>query len=162
MIGDGSTAEVYDLADPRGLPPPGRTGDTRWRTRRRRALEEFVRRWLAASAAAVAVLAAAGCTASRGGDVTEADLDGLGDTSRTGSLARDRTRTATGCRSAIVCYTGVPDDTDVQFRSGWISYNPTRTEWRLGERRVRCFLWFGDRTLTRSLKSAGPAALPVH
>jgi hypothetical protein len=75
---------------------------------------------------------------------------------------KDRTRTATGCRSVIAGYTGVPDDAEMQYRSGWISYNPTRAQWQLGERRVRCFLWFSDRTLTRSLKGAGPAALPVN
>jgi Septum formation len=75
---------------------------------------------------------------------------------------KDRTRTATGCRSVIAKYTGVPDDSDMQYRSGWISYNPTRAQWQLGERRVRCFLWFSDRTLTRSLKGTGPKALPVH
>lgn len=149
-------------------------------------------------------------------DLVQADLDGGGDSSRTGSLAgeltgdsplrlgcfratvnaeavrtmtptpctakhsaefvglwtapdggyakqtADRTRTAAGCRSAIADYTGVPDDSDVQYRVGWISYNPSRTEWQHGERRVRCFLWFSDRTLTRSLKGAGPAALPVN
>ena len=149
-------------------------------------------------------------------DVTEADLGGAADASRTGSLAgalkgasplrlgcfnptvenasvrtmtsvsctakhqaeyvglwtgpeisyarqaKDRSRTATGCRSAIARYTDLPDDADLPYRIGWISYNPTRTEWQLGERRVRCFLWFRDRTLTRSLKDAGPAALPVR
>ena len=75
---------------------------------------------------------------------------------------QDRTRSAAGCRSAIAAYTGVPDDGDVQYRTGWISFNPTKTEWLLGERRVRCFLWFSDRTLTRSLKNAGPSALPVR
>jgi hypothetical protein len=49
----------------------------------------------------------------------------------------------------------------MQYRSGWISYNPTRTEWMAGERRVRCFIYFAKRTLTRSLKDAGPDALPV-
>lgn len=74
----------------------------------------------------------------------------------------DRTRTAAGCRSAIADYTGVPDDGDVQYRAGWISFNPTRAEWQNGERRVRCFLWLSDRTLTRSLRDAGPSALPVN
>ena len=74
---------------------------------------------------------------------------------------RDRVRSAAGCRRAIARFTGVPDDDDVQFRTGWISYNPTRGEWQQGERRVRCFLWFSDRTLTRSLAGAGPSALPV-
>jgi hypothetical protein len=149
-------------------------------------------------------------------DVVQADLDGGGDTSRTGSLkdaltrpspldlgcfdatvsssqvrtmtpvdcttkhsaefaglwtapdveyaeqAKDRTRTAQGCRSAVAEYTGVPDDDDVQYRTGWISYHPTRTEWLYGERRVRCFLWFSGGGLTRSYRGAGPAALPVR
>jgi len=73
----------------------------------------------------------------------------------------DRTRTAAGCRRAIAKYAKLPDDADLPYRTGWISYNPTRTEWQLGERRVRCFLWLRDRTLTRSVQGAGPAALPV-
>jgi Septum formation len=77
-------------------------------------------------------------------------------------LAADRKRSAAGCRSAIAEYTGVPDDEDVQFRAGWISYHPTRTEWQQGERRVRCFLWFSDRKLTRTLAGAGPSVLPVR
>jgi hypothetical protein len=74
----------------------------------------------------------------------------------------DRTRSAAGCRSAIARFARVPDDDDVQFRSGWISYNPTRVEWQQGERGVRCFLWFSGGGLTRSLKGAGPSALPVR
>lgn len=76
-------------------------------------------------------------------------------------LAADRGVTAKGCRSVIARYTGVPDDTDVQFRSGWISYNPTRDEWQQGERGVRCFLWLNDEQLTHSLKGVGPAELPI-
>ncbi len=76
--------------------------------------------------------------------------------------ARDRERSATGCRSAIARHTGVPDDGDVRYRTGWISIAPTRTEWEQGERRVRCFLWSSERRLTRSLAGAGPEALPVR
>ncbi len=75
---------------------------------------------------------------------------------------KDRERSAAGCRSAIARFTGVPDDENVQYRTGWISFNPTRTEWQQGERRVRCFLWSSDGDLTRSLAGAGPAALPVR
>ncbi|GAB1693031.1 septum formation family protein [Krasilnikovia sp. M28-CT-15] len=78
------------------------------------------------------------------------------------ALSDDRTGTARGCRSEIARYAGVPDDDEVQYRSGWISYQPSRTEWQLGERRVRCFLWFRDRKLTRSIRDAGPTVLPVH
>ncbi|OJF12385.1 septum formation family protein [Couchioplanes caeruleus] len=76
-------------------------------------------------------------------------------------LRAGTTRSAAACRSVIARFAGVPDDSDMQYRSGWISYNPTRTEWLAGERRVRCFIYFAERTVTRSLKNAGPAALPV-
>ncbi|GGL13292.1 septum formation family protein [Mangrovihabitans endophyticus] len=74
----------------------------------------------------------------------------------------DQHRAAAGCRTVIARFTGVPDDDDVQYRVGWISYHPTKPEWQQGERRVRCFLWFRERTLTRSLKDAGAAALPIN
>jgi hypothetical protein len=77
-------------------------------------------------------------------------------------LETDTRRSAAGCRSVIARFARLPDDSDMQYRSGWISYNPTRTEWLSGERRVRCFLYFARRTVTRSLKNAGPAALPVR
>jgi hypothetical protein len=71
-------------------------------------------------------------------------------------------RSAAGCRSVIARFARLPDDADMQYRSGWISYNPTRTEWLSGERQVRCFLYFAQRTVTRSLKNAGPSVLPVR
>jgi hypothetical protein len=71
-------------------------------------------------------------------------------------------RSAAGCRSVIAKFADLPDNSDIQYRAGWISYNPTRTEWLSGERRVRCFVYFASRTFTRSLKNAGPAVLPVN
>ena len=76
-------------------------------------------------------------------------------------LEEDTARSAAGCRAAIAKYADLPDDNDMQYRTGWISYNPTRTEWVSGERRVRCFMYFANRTFSRSLKGAGPAALPA-
>jgi hypothetical protein len=70
-------------------------------------------------------------------------------------------RSAAGCRAVIAKFAKLPDDSDMQYRTGWISYNPTRTEWLSGERRVRCFVYFAKRTFTRSLKGAGPSVLPV-
>ncbi|MEV8505949.1 septum formation family protein [Actinoplanes sp. NPDC051475] len=70
-------------------------------------------------------------------------------------------RSAAGCRSVIAHFAALPDDSDMQYRSGWISYNPTRSEWVAGERRVRCFVYFAERTMTRSLKNAGPSVLTV-
>ncbi|MEU7907269.1 septum formation family protein [Actinoplanes sp. NPDC049118] len=69
---------------------------------------------------------------------------------------------AAGCRSTIARFAALPDDSDLQYRSGWISYNPTRPEWLSGERRVRCFIYFAERTFSRSLRNAGPGVLPVR
>ncbi len=70
-------------------------------------------------------------------------------------------RSAAGCRTAIATFADLPDDSDMQYRTGWISYHPTRTEWLAGERRVRCFMYFAKRTFTRSLRNAGTSVLPV-
>lgn len=77
-------------------------------------------------------------------------------------LTADEVHTPKGCRSAIATFTAVPDDADVQYRSGWISYPPTEAEWAFGERGVRCFLWFDDRSVSRSLKGVGPSGLPIR
>jgi len=76
-------------------------------------------------------------------------------------LEKNTARNAAGCRSAIATFADLPDDSELQYRSGWISYNPTRTEWVSGERRVRCFIYFAKRTVTRTLRNAGPAVLPA-
>jgi hypothetical protein len=74
----------------------------------------------------------------------------------------DHTRAARGCQRVIAKFARVPDNSDMKHRTGWISFNPTRAQWEQGERGVRCFLWFSDRRLTRSLKGAGPSALPIN
>lgn len=77
-------------------------------------------------------------------------------------LEKDTERSATGCRSEIAEFADLPDDSDMQYRSGWISYNPTRTQWLAGERRVRCFVYFANRTFSRSVQNAGPTVLPAN
>jgi hypothetical protein len=65
------------------------------------------------------------------------------------------------CLGIIAGFAKVPDNTDIQFRAGSIFYPPSKEEWLAGDRGVRCFLWVGDRPLTRSVKGAGAAALPA-
>ncbi|SCL62467.1 Septum formation [Micromonospora citrea] len=67
-----------------------------------------------------------------------------------------------GCRSVLGRYVGVPDDADLRFRSGVVVRPPGAGRWRVGDRGVRCYLWLDDRTVTGSLRGAGPAALPVR
>ncbi|SCL20953.1 Septum formation [Micromonospora nigra] len=68
----------------------------------------------------------------------------------------------TGCRTVLGRYVGVPDDVDLPFRSGVVIRPPGPGRWRVGDRGVRCYLWLSDRTVTASLKGAGPAGLPVR
>ncbi|MFI1192782.1 septum formation family protein [Micromonospora sp. NPDC020750] len=68
----------------------------------------------------------------------------------------------TGCRSVLARYVGVPDDGDLSYRSGVMIRPPGAGRWRVGDRGVRCYLWLSDRSVTASLKGAGPAGIPVR
>ncbi|MEU6074991.1 septum formation family protein [Micromonospora sp. NPDC047074] len=67
-----------------------------------------------------------------------------------------------GCRSVLGRYVGVPEDAALRFRSGVVVRPPGAGRWRVGDRGVRCYLWLDDRSVTGSLRGAGPAALPVR
>ncbi|MEV6693291.1 septum formation family protein [Micromonospora sp. NPDC051196] len=67
-----------------------------------------------------------------------------------------------GCRTVLARYTGLPDDSDLVFRSDLVVRPPSAGRWRVGDRGVRCYLWLSDRKVTGSLKGVGPAGLPVR
>jgi hypothetical protein len=67
-----------------------------------------------------------------------------------------------GCRSVLARYVGVPDDDELRFRAGVVVRPPGAGRWRVGDRGVRCYLWLSDRTVTGSLRGAGPTGLPVR
>ncbi len=71
-------------------------------------------------------------------------------------------RIAAGCRGVIARYAKVPNDANLQYRVGWIAYNPTEEEWDRGVRDLQCFLWLSRRTPTRSLKGGGTSGLPIQ
>jgi Septum formation len=73
---------------------------------------------------------------------------------------KDADRIHRGCYSVIARFAKVPNDGSIDERVGSIYYYPSESEWKAGNRGVQCFLWVEDRTLTRSLKGAGPAGLP--
>ncbi|ABP54333.1 septum formation family protein [Salinispora tropica] len=73
---------------------------------------------------------------------------------------RNEDKTDKGCAELIAEYVGVPRS-DVKYRAGWIYYEPWEEQWINGDRGVQCFLWVGDRNLTRSMKGAGKAGLPI-
>ncbi|NES30471.1 hypothetical protein GCE86_05225 [Micromonospora terminaliae] len=65
------------------------------------------------------------------------------------------------CMALIAAFAAVPNNADLPYRAGSIFYPPSQREWEEGDRGVRCFLWSDDRRLTRSVRGAGPAGLPV-
>ncbi|MCA2215891.1 septum formation family protein [Jidongwangia harbinensis] len=67
-----------------------------------------------------------------------------------------------GCRNLIAAYVDVPNDADLQFRTGVVSLPGGADVWALGDRGVRCYLWVDAATLTSSLKGKGVQALPVQ
>jgi hypothetical protein len=67
-----------------------------------------------------------------------------------------------GCRKLIATYVAVPDDADLQYRTGVVSLPGGEDVWALGDHGVRCYLWVDDATLTSSLKLKGPKSLPIQ
>ncbi|MGX6603850.1 septum formation family protein [Micromonosporaceae bacterium Da 78-11] len=67
-----------------------------------------------------------------------------------------------GCRKLIATYVGVPDDKDLQYRTGVVSLPGGEDVWGLGDYGVRCYLWLDGTELTSSLKGKGVKSLPVQ
>jgi hypothetical protein len=78
------------------------------------------------------------------------------------ALKADESRIEKGCRGVIATFAKVPNDGELKYRSGWIVYYPGAGDWTAGNRGLKCFLWLDSRSLTRSMKGAGPKALPVN
>ncbi|WP_027660867.1 septum formation family protein [Salinispora fenicalii] len=73
---------------------------------------------------------------------------------------RNEDEISEGCYKLIAEYAGVPRS-DVEYRTGYIYYTPLEEEWLTGNRGIQCYLWVDDRNLTRSMKDAGKAGLPL-
>jgi hypothetical protein len=78
------------------------------------------------------------------------------------SFTKDSEATHRGCLGVIASYTNVPNDADIRYRVGSIYYYPRKEEWETGNRGVQCFLWLSNREVSKSLKGAGTAGLPIN
>jgi hypothetical protein len=67
-----------------------------------------------------------------------------------------------GCRKLVATYVGVPDDADLQYRTGVVALPGGSDVWAAGDHDVRCYLWLDGAALTGSLKAQGPGSLPVQ
>jgi hypothetical protein len=68
----------------------------------------------------------------------------------------------TKCRSLIAGYVGVPDNSDMKYRTGTYYRYPNEVDWVGGDRVIRCHLWLDGKKLTRSLKGTGSKGLPLN
>jgi hypothetical protein len=64
------------------------------------------------------------------------------------------------CRKVVATYVRVPDDANLQFRTGTAVVPNLEDDWAAGNHGVRCYLYIREAAFTRSLRNAGPAALP--
>lgn len=67
-----------------------------------------------------------------------------------------------GCRTVVAGWAGVPDDKNLQYRTGVVSLPGNADVWAQGDRGVRCYLWLDGADLTTSMKGKGTKALPVQ
>jgi Septum formation len=67
-----------------------------------------------------------------------------------------------GCRAIIADYVGVPNDKDLEFRTGVVSLPGGEDVWQDGDRGVRCYLWLDGAKLKSTLKGRGVKALPIQ
>lgn len=66
------------------------------------------------------------------------------------------------CWSNIAQYAGVPDDSNIKYRTGVSIKWPERADWEAGDTTIRCYMWLGSEKKTRSIKGAGNGGLPIH
>ncbi len=67
-----------------------------------------------------------------------------------------------GCRGLIAAFAGVPNDKNLEFRTGVVSLPGGEDVWASGDRTVRCYLWVDGAKFTGSLKGRGEKALPIQ
>jgi hypothetical protein len=78
------------------------------------------------------------------------------------AFSGDKERQNRACRKLVAGYAKVPDDGNLRYRTGTIVYPPSPEDWENGSRGMKCFLWMSDKDLTRSMKGAGTAGLPIN
>lgn len=68
----------------------------------------------------------------------------------------------TGCREKVAEYVDVPNDGDLEFRTGTIATWMDPADWDNGDHGYRCYLYLDEGDITETLEGAGPDALPVQ
>ncbi len=66
-----------------------------------------------------------------------------------------------GCRGVVAAFTGIPNDSNFQYRTGQVASPFSKAAWELGNRGVRCYVWT-PKNVSASLKGVGTAGLPIN
>jgi len=77
-----------------------------------------------------------------------------------GDVSADRVEK--GCDAAIAKFAGIPDDSAITARVGWLGFPPDDASWAAGDHSIRCFLWLNGEKMRGSYRGAGPSKLKVH
>lgn len=67
-----------------------------------------------------------------------------------------------GCSPVLARFAGVPNNRDLEYRVGWVAFQPDEHAWSLGDHAMRCFLWFAPRKVTGSYRKAGTGKLAIQ
>jgi hypothetical protein len=67
-----------------------------------------------------------------------------------------------GCDATIAKFAGIPDNSSITARVGWLGFPPDETSWQSGDRAIRCFLWLNGEKMTGSYRHAGTKKLKIH
>lgn len=65
-----------------------------------------------------------------------------------------------GCASVVATFINVPNDADLNYRTGYLYGAFTEEAWVLGNRSIGCYVW-PETQFSHSVKSAGPTIFPV-
>jgi hypothetical protein len=72
-----------------------------------------------------------------------------------------KTANLNGCRGVVATFAGIPNDSNFTYRTGQVATPFNKASWELGNRGVRCYIWL-NKNVTKSLKGAGTAGLPIN
>jgi hypothetical protein len=91
-----------------------------------------------------------------------AEFAGLFPTTAKTSSAVSADAMEKGCDAVIAKFAGIPDDSSIKARVGWLGFPPDDTSWQAGDRSIRCFLWLDGEKMTGTYGGAGPSKLKIH
>ncbi|GAA2519018.1 septum formation family protein [Pilimelia columellifera] len=112
----------------------------------------------ATATGAIGTMTAISCSVAHNSEFTGTFT--AGSATRYPVAAADWERMHAQCRSVVADFTGVRNDATFRFRTGTIAAPAPQEEWDGGDRGIRCYLYVNAGSFSRSLRGAGPTALP--